>query len=353
MRSFDCLRLLLAGCALTGVLAASSVGHATGASPIDASAAQKKEATDHFMIGRRALAAKDWGKAISELRASLQVVDSPNAHLELARALRDSGELGEAWVEYWRAAETATRLAPKDERYAKTADVATSEREEVAAKLAFVDVSVANAAADMTLRVGGRIVSPEDSGAPVVVSPGPVDVVVLNSAGVELARRTVNAVIGQTTAVALDAQPPPSAPAAGNPPPDTSEEDKSASEERPQPSPPPAPAPADRTKLRPLAYVAGGLGVAGFATFAVFGSLSNSTYDDLKTACPHGCPPGKQSEIDRGIAQQTAANIGLGVGIAGLVAGATIFFLTRSPDVPGAATAVVVAPGYLGVRGSL
>jgi hypothetical protein len=352
MRSLDCLCLLLAGCALTAMLATSSIGHAAGVSPVEASAAQKKQATDHFMIGRRALAAKDWDKAISELRASLEVVDSPNAHLELARALRDSGQLGDAWLEYWRAAETATRLAPKDERYAKTADVATSEREEVAAKLAFVDVSVSNAPADMALRVGGHIVSPEDSGAPVVVSPGQVEVVVLNSAGVELARRTVEASVGQTTAVALDAQPPPPASAATKSA-DTSDETPAEPEERAPPPPQPAPPPSDRSKLRPLAYAAGAVGVAGLATFTVFGLLSNSTYNDLKGSCPHGCPPGMQGEIDRGITEQTVANVGLAVGLVGLAAGTTIFFLTRSPDVPSPATAIVVAPGYFGVRGSL
>jgi hypothetical protein len=221
----------------------------------------------------------------------------------------------------------------------------------VAAKLAFVDISVANAPADMTLRVGGRIVPPEDSGAPVVVPPGPVEVVVVSSAGVELARRTVNASIGQTTAVALDAQPPPAV--AGNAAADTSEEDKSASEERPPPAPQAAPLSSDRTKLRPLSYVAGGIGVAGLATFAVFGLLSNSTYNDLKNTCPHGCPPSMQGEIDRGITEQTVANVGLAVGLVGLAAGVTIFLLTRSPDVPSPATAVVIAPGYLGVRGSL
>src|ERR1700716_81396 len=122
-------RSFLASYVLTGSIVVASVAQAAGVSPIDATAAQKKEATEHFTTGKRALESKNLEKAISELRLSIEVVDRPNARLELARALRDSGSLGDAWAEYWRAAETATRFAPKEERYAKTAEAATNERE--------------------------------------------------------------------------------------------------------------------------------------------------------------------------------------------------------------------------------
>lgn len=348
------LRLLAASCALTSALLASPAADAAGVSPTDASPAQKKEATDHFMAGRRAISSHDWARAVSELRASLEVVDSPNAHLELARALRESGELGDAWVEFWRASESATRLAPTDDRYTKTAEAATAEREEVATKLAFVDISVSHAPTDMVLSVAGRVVAPEDAGAPVVVPAGQVEVVVSNGAGAELARKTVTAVLGQTTAVSLDAQPAP-APAAvpaGKAALDTSDDEKPGGAE-PAPPPPQPPPPSDRTKLRPYSYVAAGVGVAGMVTFAVLGLVSNSAYNDLKSACTPLCPPGKQSEIDSGNNEQTFANVGLVVGLAGLAAGVTLFVLSRPPPGPTASTALVVGPGYLGVRGGL
>jgi hypothetical protein len=345
-------------CALAGTLLASPGAHAAGVSPTDATSAQKKEATDHFMAGRRAIASRDWARATSELRASLQVVDSPNAHLELARALRESGQLGDAWVEFWHASETATRLASSDNRYSQTAEAATSEREELAAKLAFVDVSVEHAPADMSLKVGDRVVPPEDTGAPIAVPPGPVDVVVSNGAGAELARKTVIASVGKTTAVSLVAQapPPPTAGPTGKAGPDTSDDEKPGGAE-PQQPPMQAvlPPPTDRTKLRPYAYVAGGIGAAGLITFTVSGLLSNATYNDLKNACSPGpgCPPGKQGEIDRGVTEQTVANVGLGVGLAGLAAGVTMFLLSRPPAAPSASTALVVGPGYFGMRGEL
>jgi hypothetical protein len=350
------LRFLVAACSLSSALVASPCVRAAGVSPTDATPAQRKEATDHFMAGKRAMSSHDWTKAATELRASLQAVDSPNAHLELARVLRESGQLGDAWLEFWHASESATRLAPSDDRYAKTAEAATSEREELATKLAFIDVSVAHAPTDMVLNVGGHVVPAEEAGAPVVVPPGPVDVVVTNSAGVELARKTVIAAIAQTTAVSLEAQapPPPATAATGKAALDTSDDEKPGGDEAQPPPQPVAPPPAaDRTKLRPYSYVAAGVGVAGLVTFTVLGLMSNSNYNDLKSACTGGCPPGKQSEIDTGITEQTVANVGLGVGIAGLAAGVTMFLLSRPAPAPAASTAVVVGPGYVGVRGAL
>jgi hypothetical protein len=119
-----------------------------------------------------------------------------------------------------------------------------------------------------------------------------------------------------------------------------------------------APPPSDKTKLRPFAYVAGGVGVAGLATFAIFGLMSNSTFSDLQSACPSshgGCSPsaGKSDEISSGQTQQLVANIGLVAGLVGVAAGATLFILSMPPKSPVANAALVVAPGYLGVKGSL
>ncbi|MDP9002807.1 MAG: hypothetical protein M3O46_22185 [Myxococcota bacterium] len=348
MFDFDCfVRSVLAPCVLACAILVPSVGHAAGVSPFDATPAQKKDATDHFMVGKRALESRNLDKAVAELRASLQIVDSPNARLELARALRDSDHLGDAWAEYWRAAETATRLAPKEERYAKTAEAATSEREELARKLAFIEVTVTHAPVDVTLNVGGHIVPSDDWAGPLVVAPGSVDVVLTNGAGVELARRSVTAAIGQTAPVTLDAEPSPIAKAEV----EASDDDKTDTSDRTPPQP--AVSPSNRRNLRPYAYVAGAIGVAGLATFTVLGLLSNSTYDDLKNACPRGCPPSKRSEIDRGSLEQTIANVGLGVGLVGLAAGTTMFFLSTSGNTPTAATAIIVGPGYLAVRGAL
>jgi hypothetical protein len=356
MRLFDrSFHSLVALCALSGALFAGGAALAAPVLPGDATAEQKKQAMDHFAAGKQAIESKNWERAAMELRASLDVVDSPNARLELARALRDSDKLGEAWTEYGRVIETATKLAATEDRYAKTADAATNERSDIEPKLAFVTVSLANPPENATLKVGGRAIPHEQWSGPIVASPGAVDVVIADASGKELARQTVSATVGQKIPVALDASAPAAGPG-GKAVADTGDDDKPGTAAEPKPADVPPPTPSDKTKLRPFAYIAGGVGVAGLATFAIAGLLSNSTYSDLQSKCPSsqgGCPPGNSGEISSGQTQQTIANVGLVVGLVGVAAGATLFVLSMPPKSPVANAALVVAPGYFGVKGSL
>ena len=155
MRSSDrTIRSILAVSALSLATLATPLASAAGADPSSATAAQKKEAMDHFTAGKQAFEEKNYEKAAMELRASLDVVNSPNARLELARALRDGGKLDQAWAEYERVVQDATKLAAKEPRYTKTADAATTERTDVESKLAFVIVTVAHARASSRRALG-------------------------------------------------------------------------------------------------------------------------------------------------------------------------------------------------------
>src|SRR5260370_3719660 len=168
MQSFHGAAPFAALCALSSALLLAPRAESAGVLLTDANAEQKKQATDHFISGKQAFAAKNWERAARELRASLEIVDSPNARLELARTLRDSNNLRDAWVEYGRVIDSATKLAATEARYAKTADAATSERGDIEPKLAFVTVTVANASAGATLKIGGQSIPSEQSAAPIV-----------------------------------------------------------------------------------------------------------------------------------------------------------------------------------------
>jgi hypothetical protein len=120
----------------------------------------------------------------------------------------------------------------------------------------------------------------------------------------------------------------------------------------------PASTPTGRSALRPYSYVAGGVGVAGLVVFGIFGAMERSTYSGLQSACPGNvCPPGKSSDVSTGKTQELVANVGLGVGIAGIAAGATLFVLSlggSSSTAPQAAsTSLVVSPNFIGLRGAL
>jgi hypothetical protein len=339
------MRRLIVSLALSGVLLAASTATAAGVAPGEASPAQKTEAMTRFTAGKQAIDQKNWEKATLELRASLDVVNSPNARLVLSRALRDAGSLADAWTEYGRTIADATKLAATEDRYAKTAEAASTERAELEPKLAFVVVTLAHAPPDATLKVGGRMVAPSEAGGPFVVPAGAVDVVLTDSSGKELARQTVSATVGQKTAALLDAQPE-----VAPPPPPVVAETPRHDEPHVVDTPP---EPSSGSKLRLYSYVVGGIGVAGLALFTVYGLIDNSTYSDLQSSCPHNaCPPGKQGEIDSGRTQQTIANVSLVVGGVGLAAGATMFVISLSHK-SSPTTGLVLGPGYLGVRGSL
>jgi len=340
-------RRIRRSCAVATVLVAASMAPAAlgaGVSPLDATAAQKKDATDKFVAGKTALGSKNWDAAVSELRASLDIVDSPNARLELARALREQGKPADAWTEYTHTIDGALALAPKEPRYTKTAEAATTERAEVEGRIGLVTVTVERAPAGATLTIGGQQVPESRWGKPVAAAPGPLEIS-LRAGGNEVAHKSISVAAGDKPAVALDGAPAPQSSGDGA---------ASAASGAPSSGGESPDAPSDHSALRPYAYVAGGVGVVGLALFTVFGLLSNSTYGDLQSACPHGqCPSGKQGEIDSGRMQQTVANVGLGVGIAGLVAGAALYLYSRPPRPQGPGAALVIGPGYLGVRGSL
>jgi hypothetical protein len=94
-------------------------------------------------------------------------------------------------------------------------------------------------------------------------------------------------------------------------------------EERPAPVsielPPPKEEAAQPRPLRAWAVPAAAVGVIGATVFAVFGSKTQSIHKELANACPFGaCTPEHQSDIEAGRRDQIIANVGLGIGIAGL-----------------------------------
>jgi hypothetical protein len=72
-------------------------------------------------------------------------------------------------------------------------------------------------------------------------------------------------------------------------------------------------------------YIAGGVGIAGFVLFAIAGIGAKNAHDRLDESCNAGhCDDASAQE---GKSLQTAANIGLATGIAGLGLGATLIVL--------------------------
>lgn len=124
-------------------------------------------------------------------------------------------------------------------------------------------------------------------------------------------------------------------------------------------APPPAAVAPPSTKPEPtkfrvplLGWVGVGVAVAGGVTTVAFAAMANGDESDLRSTCAPACPESERSAIDTKV---LIANIGLGVGLAGLglAVVTTVLANTGSPAPQKAAKAGVtirMAPtGILGV----
>lgn len=279
-----------------------------------------------FDKGKTLFAAKNFADALVEFRASYSLVKSPNSHFFIANCLRDLGRLSEAYVEYERVAAEAKAAG---EQYAGAVDAANAERDAIAPKIVLVNVTTPNSPADATVSVGGMDVTSDLAGKPVPAMPGSIEVK-LSAPGKTPATQTVTGAAGETKSVTIEfaAEPP-----GGD---NTSSGSKFF------------------TPMRIGAFAAAGVGVAGMILFAVEGSASNATFDRLKERCGGPCPQEFAADVDNGKTQQLLANVGLGVGIAGLAAGATLFALSmkKKPDTTQPQTTWLIGPSSVGVRGT-
>jgi len=328
---------------VVAVLLASSFAsssRAAGVTPGQETPVQRHQAEQKFLRGKQLYNEKKYDEALVELRASLDIVQSPNTRLLIARCLRDKGDLVRAYVEFGRAAVAAKELASVDARYAAAAKGAQDDRAALEEKIGFVSVTVQNATDDSKLIIGGEEIRRAAWGEPTPVAPGSTDVIV-ETPGRPPAKKTVKVAPKERQAVTIDA-------AAG---------DASApvvpAKSQTEASTTPA-TPVNRASLRTYSYVAGGVGVVGLLVFTIFGLQANSSASDLRSSCPNGaCPPSKADEISSGKTQQTIANVGLVFGVLGAAAGATLFVLSMPKKEEPPRAAIVVAPAWIGVRGSL
>jgi hypothetical protein len=250
--------------------------------------------------------------AVAAFEQSYNVVASPNSHLMLARSLIQLGKLLEARQHLQTTIEEADAAARVADKYAETASAARKDLADVQAKLARVTIKILGADPSDRVRVGERRVKRSAWGKPILVDPGKTYVTLVDQTGAERQRVDLDVAEGASETVEIDLTPPQTAPSPARPPP-------------PPPAPPPPP------PSRAPAYLAGGVGVAGLATFTLLGLLSNSKFSKLENECTgNQCPSNLAGEADAGRIYQTAANVGLVVGAVGLGA-AVVLYLTSEP----------------------
>lgn len=333
------MRRLLASTLIAAALLAAPAARADGVLPGVATPVQREQAQARFLRGRDLMSKKQYDDALVEFRASHEIVASPNTRLEIARCLRTAGKLVAAYAELGRTSIEAKELLAEDNRYQRAYDAAIAERKEIEPQLGFVTLTVQNATDDTTVVVDGEEIKRAAWSEPIPVTPASSEVVV-STPGHAPVKTSVNVAAGQRQALTIDALSGDTGPAPAAAPAETAR----------------AESPSSRPSLRTWAYMAGGVGVAGLATFGIFAVLAKGTYDDLNNTCHGGpCPPDKTGEISSGKTQQTVANVGLVVGAVGVAAGVTLFVLSMPKSEPAttaaSTTALVVGPGWAGLQG--
>jgi hypothetical protein len=328
--------LLAALLTLTGALGAHgfspALALADGARPGAATPIEREQAQTRFLRAKEFYDAKDFAKAEVEFRASLDLVNSPNARFLMAHCLRELGRPVEAYVELGRTVSEAREGAHEDGRYVQTAEEASAERDALAKELAFITLTVARPSASTVVRVSGVDLKRPAWSEPIPVAPGELEIVVSTPERAPVAQK-LSLVAGERKNVDLDAgpEPPPKKVLLLEPP----------KEEAP-------------ISLRPFAYIVGGIGVAGLATFAIAGSMARSTHSDLDDACKGGpCPESYRDTITRGRREQTIANVGIVVGGVGLVAGLSLFLISKPSAKNPQPTALTLTPSGVSLGGSL
>jgi hypothetical protein len=331
------VRQLLSATLAALVLAAAPAARGDGVLPAMATPVQREQAQSRFLRAKELMAKKQYDQALLEFRASHDIVGSPNTRLEISRCLRAMGRLVGAYAELGRTAIEAKELVAQDNRYQRAYDAATAERADIQPQLGFVSLTIQNPSDGTTVSVGGEELRRAAWSEPAPAVAGSAEVVVQTPGHLPI-KRSVSLAAGQRMSLTVDAQSGPLEGAASVPA---------------EPPPEPPRPPAQPVPLRTWAYVAGGIGAAGLVTFGVAAIMAKSTYDDLGSACNGGpCPPSKADEISSGKTQQTIANVGLVVGIVGVAAGATLFVLSMPKGAPAPNAALVMSPGWMGIRGS-
>lgn len=305
-------------------------------------------AQQRFLRGLSAFDSRQFAVALDEFRGSYALRASPNSRLYIARALRELQRLPEAVTEYETCVQEAREHANTDARYRETQRAAEQELSTIVGRVGRVQITLVNAPRQVGVRIGPHLIPSAGLSLPIAVEPGAVSITaeaVGVSAVSQSATVSAGAVVPVTLTFAADAQQRQDEQlgSSGGAAPSTSGSMGIG-----------AWVARGRSPLRAAMFASWGVGVAGMVTFAATGAVASSTYAGLQMRCGNArCPASEQGAVDSGRTMQTVANVSLGVGIVGLVAGTTLLFVgPRTERAPATQPTVTVGLGELSLHGA-
>lgn len=269
--------------------------------------------------GREAFNAGDYETALSLFRKAYELYPAPTVVLYEARTLERMGLLLESVEVYARTTRTAVPIgAPA--QFAEAIAAARSEGDALRARIPALVVEVRGVSSNdprLSVSINGRSLRGEQLAQAQDLNPGTYRV--SGSVGAERGTTTdVTLVPGQIRRVVLKLTPDPSDPLT----------------QAAAPSAPLGADPAKRGGPPLLAYLAGGVGVAGIGAGVIAGVVANQKYGEAERDCEDRvCAAGSPGldAVDAFRTWRMVSSVSYGVGAAGIAAG-VVLWLTASGD---------------------
>jgi hypothetical protein len=269
-------------------------------------------------------------EALPIFRELVQVTQSPNARLYVGLCLEQLGKNAEAYKEMAQTVKDVGQHA--DPKYDQTREAAQAELAVLNVRVGKLVVTLPETPPGLVVNVDGTPIAERDIGASMVLEPGGHRVEA-SATGLAPVARQVTVEGGETRTVTIAfAKPEPVA-------------------AKPAPAPE---APSSHAGLRLAGFTAAGVGGAGLVMFAVTGVMAKGKYNSLKSACgDRPCSDPKYSgDIDSGKTLQTVANVGLIIGVVGVVGGGALVYFGSRKDAPRATAAPLPGGGFVSYAAS-
>jgi len=292
-----------------------------------------------FDEGQELAAAGRVAEACARFEASMAVVPQLGSQLNLADCYERLGRTASAWLAFGDAAALARRLADRRWTYARSRQAALKRR----LSRLVIAIDPGGTAAELAVTRDGARVPPQAYGVEVPVDPGEHVIEATAPARQPWSIRITVSRPGEVATVAIPELAPDPAPA---PPP---------------PAPPPASttvppvlmpaAESPRRRLTPAAWVAGGVGVAGFGAGAYFGLSAASAWRQASPGCDrtYRCSAEAFAAGERAHRDGALSTAGFAVAGVALVTG-VVLYLGSARDSRGAVrVAPVIEPGAAGM----
>ncbi|MBW2459578.1 MAG: hypothetical protein JRI68_34105, partial [Deltaproteobacteria bacterium] len=285
-----------------------------------ATKSERARAEKDFGRAQKAFDKGQYERALETFLEVAKVLRSPNAAFMAGLCLKELDLLPEAFEQMAATAALAEERAKDDKSYKEAQKAAEAEVKQLEALVGRVVIQALDTPEGMTVMVEERKLSLDQLGKEIGVNAGTV---VIDATAPGMAdfshERTVEAGQLQTIMVVFD---PATAPV---PDPDGDDDDDDDDDDD---------GGGGGSGVSTAGFVVLGLGVLGMGTFVAAGVMANGRYTRIENECgqPPCTDPTYADVIDEGKTLDLVANIGLGVGAAGIVLGTIMILVGMSGD---------------------